>query len=197
VCVEAKAGESLGETVAEQGKRAQRAKRENEKSKASARLDHLIGRLCRYPTDDARVGALRYQLPTGWAATLSDAGGTAHEVFALHEFRTDERPEHRSAQNRDELDRFADAVLGCDLPQHVGRRGAHVYPTYKELTPASTLRTWSPTCVETICSGRRASPTTGLAASSPTRPRSSGCCIGLISSRSRSRGPGCRRRPYG
>jgi hypothetical protein len=116
VCVEAKAGESLGDTVTEQSKQARRAKRVNERSQASERLDDLLARLCRYPAGDARAGALRYQLLTAWAGTLADAAGAAHAVFALHEFRTDERPEDRSAHNRNELDRFADAVLGCELP---------------------------------------------------------------------------------
>jgi hypothetical protein len=116
VCVEAKAGESLGDTVTDQSKRARRAKRLNDNSQASARLDDLLARLCQYPADDARAGALRYQLLTAWAGTLSDAAGAAHAVFVLHEFRTDERPEDRSAHNRSELDRFANAVLRCELP---------------------------------------------------------------------------------
>jgi hypothetical protein len=116
VCVEAKAGESLGHTVTEQRKQAQRAQRVNDNSQAVARLDELLARLCRYPADDARSGALRYQLLTAWAGTLSDAAEAAHAVFVLHEFQTDERPDDRSAHNRNELDRFADAVLGCELP---------------------------------------------------------------------------------
>ena len=116
VCLEAKAGESLGDTVTEQVKRARRAKRLNDNSQARARLDDLLARLCRHAADDPRAGALRYQLLTAWAGTLSDAADAAHGVFALHEFRTDERPEDRSAHNRTELDRFADAVLRCELP---------------------------------------------------------------------------------
>jgi hypothetical protein len=116
VCVEATAGESLGETVTEQIKRARRAKRLNDNSQARARLDDLLARLCQHPADDPRAGALRYQLLTAWAGTLSDAADAAHAVFVLHEFRTDERPEDRSAHNRTELDRFADAVLRCELP---------------------------------------------------------------------------------
>jgi len=119
VCVEAKAGESLGDTVADQRKRAQHAKQANERSNASERLDSLLERLCRLTADDAQVGALRYQLLTAWAGTLSDAAGSAYAVFALHEFRTDERPEDKSPHNREELDRFAAVVLGCDLPGRV------------------------------------------------------------------------------
>jgi hypothetical protein len=120
VCVEAKAGEKLGDVVAQQRKRAQRAKEkaraQNKDSKATERLDELILRLCRGGATDTRVKDLRYQLLTGWAGTLADAKNSKHAIFAIHEFRTDQRPEDRSQHNRDELDRFADAVLGCVLP---------------------------------------------------------------------------------
>ena len=116
VCVEAKAGEPLGATVAEQARAAAKAKRANRNSNASARLTDLVSRLCRYPIDDARVALLRYQLLTAWAGTLADAADTAHAVFAVHEFRTDQRPEDKSSLNGAELARFADAILGCDLP---------------------------------------------------------------------------------
>jgi hypothetical protein len=116
VCVEAIAGEPLGNTVTEQRKQAQRAERINDNSQAVTRLDELVARFCRHRPDDARSGALRYQLLTAWAGTLADAAEAAHAVFVLHEFRTDERPEDRSAHNRNELDRFADGVLGCELP---------------------------------------------------------------------------------
>jgi hypothetical protein len=53
---------------------------------------------------------------TAWTGTLSDAANADHAVFALHEFRTDERPKDESVRNRDELNRFAEGVLGCDLP---------------------------------------------------------------------------------
>ena len=53
---------------------------------------------------------------TAWTGTLSDAANADHAVFALHEFRTDERPKDKSVRNRDELNRFAEGVLGCDLP---------------------------------------------------------------------------------
>jgi uncharacterized protein DUF6946 len=116
VCVEAKAGEPLGATVAEQARAAAKAKQANPNSSASARLTDLVTQLCRHPIDDARVAGLRYQLLTAWAATLVDAADSAHAVFAVHEFRTDQRPEDKSLLNGAELARFADAILGCDLP---------------------------------------------------------------------------------
>jgi hypothetical protein len=118
VCGEAKAGERLGATVAEQAQAAQKAKQDNPRSQAVERLNDLVARLCRYPPDDERVLRLRYQLLTAWAGTLTDAGagGISHAVFVLHEFRTDQRPDDKSLENRDELDLFAEVVLGCELP---------------------------------------------------------------------------------
>jgi hypothetical protein len=118
VCVEAKAGEPLGATVAQQARAAKRAKSNNERSQADARLNDLVARLCHYPPEDERVLRLRYQLLTAWAGTLTDAGavGVSHAVFAVHEFRTDQRPDDKSRANRAELDLFANVVLGCELP---------------------------------------------------------------------------------
>jgi hypothetical protein len=116
VCVEAKAGEPLGATVAEQARAAGNAKLKNPNSKAATRLTELVERLSRYPIDDARVASLRYQLLTAWAGTLADATDAAHAVLAVHEFRTDQRPEDKSVLNGAELARFADVVLGCELP---------------------------------------------------------------------------------
>ena len=116
VCVEAKAGESLGATVAEQAQAADKAVRANPDSKAAARLADLVKRFCRHPIDDSRVAAPRYQLLTAWAGTLADAAGAAHAVFAVHEFRTNSRPDDKTALNGSELARFADEVLGTPLP---------------------------------------------------------------------------------
>ena len=116
VCVEAKAGEDLGDQVHRQRVRAEKALAVNPQSNALKRLDDLLGRLCRYPPDDPRTHALQYQLLTAWAGTLADADGYDHAVLALQEFRTDERPEDKSAHNRESLLRFADAVLRCELP---------------------------------------------------------------------------------
>ena len=118
VCVEAKAGEPLGATVAEQAQSAQKALVANPESKALARLTCLHKRFCRYPIDDPRVAQVRYQLLTAWAGTVVEAADAAHAVLVLHEFRTDQRPENKAAANGAELARFGDAVLGCQLPDH-------------------------------------------------------------------------------
>jgi hypothetical protein len=116
VCVEAKAGESLGASVAAQRQQAEAPLDRNPRSNAAQRLDDLLERFCRYPADDPRTNVLRYQLLTGWAGTLTDAAGHRHAVFAVHEVRTDELPDNKTGHNRQALDRFADAVLGCELP---------------------------------------------------------------------------------
>lgn len=116
VCVEAKAGEPLGATVAEQGRAASKASLANPRSNAPTRLADLIARLSRFPITDRRVAETRYQLLTAWAGTLADAVDAAHAVFALHEFRTDNRPDDKSAINDAELARFAESILGCELP---------------------------------------------------------------------------------
>jgi len=86
------------------------------KPQALSRLVDLVERDCRYPIDDERVAQFRNQLLTAWAATLSEAAGSAHAVLALHEFRNDQRPDHKAKRNDAELARFADVVLGCELP---------------------------------------------------------------------------------
>ena len=116
VCVEAKAGEELGETVAKQIKAANRAEEANPRSSAPARIDDLVRRCCRLTKDDPKVAALRYQLLTAWAGTLADAEGAAHAVFALHEFRTNRRPHDKSAINGADLAMFAEVVLEYHLP---------------------------------------------------------------------------------
>jgi Domain of unknown function (DUF6946) len=119
VCVEAKAGEPLGATVAEQAEAAAKAKQVNPRSNASARVSELVTRLCPHPIEDPRVGALRYQLLTAWAGMLTEAAGASRAVFVVHEFRTDQRPDDKSAHNGAELVRFGDVVLGCGLPEGV------------------------------------------------------------------------------
>lgn len=116
VCVEAKAGETLGKTVAEQTAATEQALTANANSKAIKRLNDLITRFCRHPIEDPLVAALRYQLLTAWAGTLVHGAVAGHVVLAVHEFRTDERPHDKSGINADELGRFARAVLGCELP---------------------------------------------------------------------------------
>jgi hypothetical protein len=116
VCVEAKAGEPLGATVAEQAKLAEKALAANPGSQAQLRLTDLVSSLCGCAVTEPRVQNLRYQLLTAWAGTLADAADAAHAVLALHEFRTDARPDDKSPVNNDELARFATEVFGIKLP---------------------------------------------------------------------------------
>jgi hypothetical protein len=116
VCVEAKAGEPLGATLAEQLAAAEQALTKNPRSKAVARVGDLVERFCREGIADQATAALRYQLLTAWAGTLADALDVQHAVFAVHEFRTDQRPEDKSKTIGDELIAFGKVVLGCELP---------------------------------------------------------------------------------
>jgi hypothetical protein len=142
VFVEAKAGEPLGATIAEQARATAKAKHANPNSNASARLADLVTQLCRYAIDDLRVATLRYQLLTAWAGTLADAADAAHAVLAVHEFRTDERPPDKSLLTGAELARFADAVFGCELPARTTCHGASACPTRRASVPCCTSPTW-------------------------------------------------------
>jgi hypothetical protein len=75
ICVEAKAGEPLGNVVSEQARAAQKASAANPRSQALQRLDDLVATYCRFPFCDARVSRLRYQLLTAWAGTIADSVG--------------------------------------------------------------------------------------------------------------------------
>jgi hypothetical protein len=142
VCVEAKAGEGLGETVAKQAQAAKTARAGNPRSNASARIEDLVKRFCRFTQDDERVAALRYQLLTAWAGTLADAAEASHAVFALHEFRTNEHPRDRSEINEAELARFANVVLGCELPDPRTIPWCIRVPVSQTSLPRCTSLTW-------------------------------------------------------
>lgn len=119
VCVEAKAGESLGATVGEQSKAAGAAKSKNASSNAPARLDGLLKRFVPYPPDEPRVQQLRYQLLTALAGTLSEAESyqARHAVLMIHEFLTDERDRPDIVQTHDrDLWNFCTTVLDLEPP---------------------------------------------------------------------------------
>jgi hypothetical protein len=116
ICVEAKAGETLGDIVSEQEKAATKAGAGNPRSQASERLADLITTYCKFPREDPRVSELRYQLLTAWAGTIADSKGADHAVLALHEFLTDDRPDDRFEENGRELEVFGEVVLGSVLP---------------------------------------------------------------------------------
>jgi hypothetical protein len=105
VCIEAKAGEDLGPTVAQQDKAASAAKTKNPASNATARLDGLLERFVPHPVDEPRVQSLRYQLLTALGGTLSEAAdyGAAHAVLMVHDFLADQRdkPEVVAEHDRD------------------------------------------------------------------------------------------------
>jgi hypothetical protein len=123
VCVEAKAGETLGDTITEKQAEVERVrlKREAEGKTTNApqRLDELLSDWVPPERDrtSAEVAQLRYQLFTAIAGTLAEAESreAAHAVLMLHEFRTpgDRQP----ADSVGDLRRFADVVFpGAPIP---------------------------------------------------------------------------------
>jgi hypothetical protein len=127
VCVEAKAGEDLGATIAQQTKLAAAAEENAEQervktrrastSNAPARIQALLARFVPYPPSDPRVQALRYQLLTALAGTLSEAKTTQarHAVLMLHDFLTDQRPVDVAEHDRD-LHRFCATLFDLEPP---------------------------------------------------------------------------------
>jgi hypothetical protein len=136
VCVEAKAGETLGQTVGQYAKAA-KAKRENGKpTKAPERLEDLLAKYVPHsrPTEE-RVGLMRYQLLSALAGTQAEAAGVnaAHAILMVHEFRTDQRPEDKTQSNLAELHRFVTTVFDCEHPGPNGMPWCFEVPA-----PAST-----------------------------------------------------------
>lgn len=141
VCVEAKAGETLGATVAEQKVATKKALTENPKSKAAERLDGLVTRFCRHPIDHPEVAALRYQLLTAWAGTLASAAGAQHAVSPC----TSSAPTNAPRTSRGStLTSLAASPAPCWVASYPGRpafRGVCKCRT----SPGSTLRSTSRT----------------------------------------------------
>jgi len=133
VCVEAKAGEDFGPTVARQAKAAAAIKAKADDatksgklttSNAPARLEGLLKRFVPYPAAEQRVQDLRYQLLTALAGTLSEAKDHAacHAVLMVHEFLTDQRHDERIIEEHDrDLWNFCTTVFDFEPPgrQHI------------------------------------------------------------------------------
>lgn len=136
VCVEAKAGETLGQTVGQYAKAAT-AKRESGKpTKAPARLQDLLAKYVpHYSLNEERVRLMRYQLLSALAGTQAEAAGidAEHAILMVHEFRTDQRPDDKTRSNLTELHRFVTTVFDCEHP------GPDAMPWCVEVpSPAST-----------------------------------------------------------
>lgn len=128
VCVEAKAGEDFGPTVARQAKVAAAAKAKADDaarpgklktSNASARLEGLLKRFVRYPVAEQRVQDLRYQLLTALAGTVSEAKGHGahHAVLMVHEFLTDQRDDEGIIEEHEQdLGNFCTTVFDVEPP---------------------------------------------------------------------------------
>lgn len=125
VSVEAKAGETLGPTVAQYRRAAEKREAGGKPTNAPARLDALLRRfVSHHDPRSERVEELRYQLLTAVAGTLAAANGSVnHAVLMLHEFLTDDRV---SRTERD-LYRFVTTVFDFEPP------GPHALPWCVEL----------------------------------------------------------------
>lgn len=114
VSVEAKAGETLGPTVAQYRRAAEKREAGGKPTKAPARLDALLRRfISHHDPQSERVEELRYQLLTAVAGTLAAANGSVnHAVLMLHEFLTDDR----ISQTERDLYRFVTTVFDFEPP---------------------------------------------------------------------------------
>lgn len=112
--VDTKPGETLGPTVAQYRRAAEKREAAGKPTNAPARLDALLQRfVSHHDPRRERVEELRYQLLTAFAGTLAAVKGSVnHAVLMLHEFLTDERI---SRTERD-LYRFMTTVFDFEPP---------------------------------------------------------------------------------
>lgn len=119
VCVEAKAGEDLGQTVKQYARAAQAKRDRGEPTNAPERLHELLSNYLPHhdPTDE-RVRLMRYQLLSALAGTEVEAADAEaqHAVLMVHELRTDQRPEDKTATHLADLHHFATTVFDRELP---------------------------------------------------------------------------------
>lgn len=122
VCIEAKAGESLGDTISGQIASAKKAELKNDRSNAVKRVDELVDRFVPAGTRAEAVGALRYQLFTALAGTISEAqtAGAGNAVVLVHDFRTDQRPNAAALEHDGEMSAFSNTVFGKGTPLSKG-----------------------------------------------------------------------------
>jgi hypothetical protein len=114
VCVEAKAGEDLGQTVEQYTRAAQNKRDRRESTKAPERLRDLLAKYVpHHAATEERVRHMRYQLLSALAGTEAEAAkaGAQHAVLMIHEFLTDQRPEDKTAGHLADLHRFATTVF--------------------------------------------------------------------------------------
>jgi hypothetical protein len=119
VCVEAKAGENLGETVEAYRHAAHVKRNRGEATNAAERLRDLLAKYVPHLDPDAEsVRLMRYQLLSALAGTEAEAtaAGADHAVLMIHEFLTDQRPMDRTAEHMADLRHFCATVLDCEPP---------------------------------------------------------------------------------
>jgi hypothetical protein len=135
VCVEAKAGEALGQTVEQYAKAAQHKLEQNTPTHAPKRLEKLLERYAgNYDVGDDRVRLMRYQLLSALAGTETEAAaaGADHAILMIHEFVTDQRPTDKTTAHMADFSRFTTSVFDCEHP------GADELPwCFEVLAPSS------------------------------------------------------------
>jgi hypothetical protein len=136
VCVEAKAGEALGQTVEQYAKAAQHTLENKRPTNAPKRLEKLLERYARdYDAADDRVRLMRYQLLSALAGTETEAAaaGANHAILMIHEFLTDNRREDKTAAHMADFSRFTTVVFDCGHP------GADALPWCFEVSAPSSM----------------------------------------------------------
>ena len=112
IAIEAKAGETFGNELADQYQRARAARASNPRSKAVARIEALLDRFA-LDIEQRHVPQLRYQLLTATAAVLAEADRRSSEraVLIVHEFVTPLTLQEERDRNAADLDRFLATAL--------------------------------------------------------------------------------------
>lgn len=137
ICVEAKADESFGETVAEYQTAATKALRGSPKSKRQARLD-ILKSMIWGETPPINLASLRYQLLSALTGTAiqtqrdeSDVG-----VLLIHVFDTDKTVAANRYKNEVEFTTFLNSLPL--QPSTSTTRGGHVLGRVSVAVPASS-----------------------------------------------------------
>jgi hypothetical protein len=116
VCVEAKADESFGPTIAERLSQASASSEPNPTDRSPSRVPERVDELSRLVFGravDSKIGKLRYQLLHGLGGTIREAelAGAEAAVFLVHEFLSSETDKGKVERNSSDLRAFV-AALG-------------------------------------------------------------------------------------
>jgi hypothetical protein len=142
VSVEAKADETLGQSIAQYRKAAEKRRLEGEATDAPERLQTLLAAFASHlDPSEAEVGSLRYQLFGGIAGAVAAAvdAKASMAVFLVHEFITDETDADKRKSNEQDLARFMKLVFSHECADAPWCVGPLAFAGNKRLTPAIEL----------------------------------------------------------